>query len=151
MRHVFNNPRQLVIINIVLRLDPVAGPVGSILFFFKSKQRRFSKKNNKSQQVCNRVAGSTRRVSRVTPGFFFPRFFFNPVGFQPRVCRVPDRPVGSGRVSILWLLGYNLITQCNVEIVVILSHLLFCGFIVMILYYKWWLLLIIQGFENDLT
>jgi hypothetical protein len=95
MHHLFNNPRQLVIISIILRLDPV----GSIFFFFKSKQRRFIK----SQRVCNRVVGSTRRVSWVTSGFFFPCFFFNPAGFQPRVCRVPGRPVGPGRVSKLWL------------------------------------------------
>jgi hypothetical protein len=53
-------------------------------FFLKSKWRRFSKKN-KSQRVCNRVAGSTHWVSRATPGFSFPRFFFNPARFQPRV------------------------------------------------------------------
>jgi hypothetical protein len=28
--------------------------------------------------------GSTCRISWVTPGFFFPRFFFNPARFQPR-------------------------------------------------------------------
>jgi len=58
--------------------------VGRVIFFLKSKWRRFSKKN-KSQRVCNRVAGSTHWVSRATPGFSFPRFFFNPARFQPRV------------------------------------------------------------------
>jgi hypothetical protein len=89
MRHLFNNPRQLVIISIVLRLDPVAGPVGSI-FFLKSKQHRFSKKKQKSMGL--------QPGRRVTPGFFFPRFFFNPAGFQPWVL---GRPVGLDRVSKL--------------------------------------------------
>jgi hypothetical protein len=31
------------------------------------------------------LAGSTRRVNRVTPGFFFLYFFFNPARFRPRV------------------------------------------------------------------
>jgi len=74
----------------------------------KSKRRRFSKKKNKknkSQRVCHRVltgsAGSTRRVSRVTPGFSFPLFFINPARFRPRVGQVPGRPAGPGRVSKL--------------------------------------------------
>jgi hypothetical protein len=81
---------------IVLRPGPVADPVqdptgfdrvtgsaGLVLFLKKLKRRHFSKKKkNKSQRVCNRVAGPTRRV---TPSFFFPRFFFNPARFQPRV------------------------------------------------------------------
>jgi hypothetical protein len=63
-------------------------------FFFKSKRRRFSKKKN--QRVFNRVLlGQPGR--RVTTGFSFPYFFFNPAWFQPRV-----NP--SGRVSKLWLL-----------------------------------------------
>jgi hypothetical protein len=93
----------------VTRFDRVTGLAGSI-FFFKSKQRRFSKKKkNKSQQVCHRVltgfsrvAGLTRRVSRVTPGFSFPCFFVNPARFRSRIGRVPDRPAGPDRVSKLW-------------------------------------------------
>ena len=41
------------------------------------------------------LAGSTRRV---TPGFSFPCFFFNPARFQPRV---PGRPVGPGFKTII--------------------------------------------------
>jgi hypothetical protein len=44
------------------------------------------------------------RVSRVTPGFDFLYFFFNPIQFQPRVCRVLDRPTGSGWVLKLYFL-----------------------------------------------
>jgi hypothetical protein len=69
-------------------------------FFFKSKQCYFSKKN-KSQQVCNRVLLGQLGcwVSRVTPGFSFPYFFFNPARFQPRLVRSQvDSP---GRVSKL--------------------------------------------------
>jgi hypothetical protein len=78
-------------------------------FFFlkkKSKRCRFSKKKNKSQRVCHRVltgscrvTGSTRRVSRVTPGFSFPRFFINPA----RVGRGPGstRRAGPGFKTML--------------------------------------------------
>jgi hypothetical protein len=48
------------------------------------------------------LTGSTHRVSRVTPGFFFPRFFFNPAQFQPWIGRVPGQPTGPGRVSKLY-------------------------------------------------
>jgi len=92
---------------IVLRPDPVQGPgsrfwpghrVGRVSFFFlKSKWRRFSKKtkiNGFATRSCrvNRAAGSIRRV---TPNFFFPRFFL-----QPGPVSASGRP---GRVSKLWL------------------------------------------------
>jgi hypothetical protein len=54
---------------------------GLVLFCFKSKQHRFSKKNKKKQKSTGLqpgLAGSTRRV---TPGFFFVRFFFNSARF----------------------------------------------------------------------
>ena len=76
-------------------LDRVTGSAGS--FFFKSKRRRFSKKNKKKVNgfatgSCriNQVAGSTRRVSRVNPsgqpghtGFFLPLFFSTRLGSNP--------------------------------------------------------------------
>ena len=40
------------------------------------------------------------RINRVT-GFFLFLFFFNPTRFQPRVSRVPNRPVGLSRISKL--------------------------------------------------
>jgi hypothetical protein len=60
------------------------------IFFIKSKQRCFRKKN---QWVAtgfwwvNRVARSTRRV---TPGFTFSYFFLNPAWFQHWI-DPPDR------------------------------------------------------------
>jgi hypothetical protein len=102
----------------VLRPGPVQGSGSGFwpdhqvwpgqFFKKKSKRRRFSKKKKKQKKTkvngfvtgsC-RVTGSTRRV---TPGFFFPRFFVNPALFRPRVGRVPGRPAGSGRVSKLCL------------------------------------------------
>jgi hypothetical protein len=79
-------------------LDRVTGSAGS--FFFKSKRRRFSKKTKKKSMGLQPglagstrspgqpvgSAGSTRRVSRVTPGFFFHRFF------QPGSVPIPDQP-----------------------------------------------------------
>jgi hypothetical protein len=84
---------------IVLRPGPVQGSgfgfwLGHLVwpgrpgqfFLKKSKQRHFSKK--KSQRVCNRVlTGSTCRVSRVTLGFSFLCFFFNPPPFRPRTAK----------------------------------------------------------------
>jgi hypothetical protein len=51
--------------------------------FCKSKRLHFGKKQKSTGlqlgfDRVNRVAGSTRRISRVTPGFSFPCFFFNP-------------------------------------------------------------------------
>jgi hypothetical protein len=71
--------------SIVFLLDPVQGSgfgfdrVARVNSFFKSKRRRFSKKkvNGLQPDFC--------RVSRVTPGFFFSYFFFNPARFQPRI------------------------------------------------------------------
>ena len=74
------------------------GRPGRFFFLKKSKRHRFSKQNkkNKSQRVCNRVAGSTCRVSRVHTGFFLPLFFL-----QPGLVLAPGRPAGPGRVSKL--------------------------------------------------
>jgi len=57
----------------------------------KSKRHRFSKKKTKKIKVN----GFAIRSAGSTPGFSFPRFFFNPTRFQPRV----NPP---GRVSKLW-------------------------------------------------
>jgi hypothetical protein len=46
------------------------------------------------------LAGSTRRVSQITPGFFFPCFFFNPARFQPRIARSLVNP--PGRAGFQW-------------------------------------------------
>jgi hypothetical protein len=72
-------------------LTVLPGRPGQNFFLKKSKRRRFSykKTKNKSQRVA---IGSCR----VTPGFSFPCFFFNPARFQSRV----DPP---GRVLKLWL------------------------------------------------
>jgi hypothetical protein len=71
--------------------DRIIGLSG--LIFFKLKWCRFSKKQKSTG--CNWV------FDRVTPGFSFSYFFFNPVRFQPRVNRVPSRPVRPGQVSKL--------------------------------------------------
>ena len=73
-----------VIATIVLRHGLVQGS-GSWFwpdqFFFKSKRRRFSKKNkkNKSQLICNRVLTGSCRVNPPGQpghiGFFLPSFF----------------------------------------------------------------------------
>jgi len=60
--------------------------VAQINSFFKSKRRHFSKK--KSQRVVTGFLTGSCRVNRVTPGFSFPYFFFNPARFQPRVGRI---------------------------------------------------------------
>ena len=113
MRHLFNNPRQLVIINIVLRLDPVAGPVGSILFFFKSKQRRFSKKITK----VNRFAtGSPGQPAGLAGSH---RFFLSPFFLQPGRVPAPGLPgpgstrrVGSGFKTMIIRIQFNNPMQC---------------------------------------
>jgi hypothetical protein len=64
--------------------DRVSGHPGQFFFKKKLKRHRFSKKNKKQKQKstgCNRV------FDRVTPGFSFLYFFFNPARFQPRVSR----------------------------------------------------------------
>jgi hypothetical protein len=63
-------------------------PVVQVNSFFNQNDVILVKK--KSQ----RVATGSCRVNRVTPGFSFPYFFFNPARFQPRVGRI-DPP---GRV-----------------------------------------------------
>jgi len=72
--------------------------IGRVIFFFKSKRRRFSKKKN---QKSTGLQLGLDRVSRLTSGFFFPFFFFNPARFQPRVGWVLGQPTGPGRVSKL--------------------------------------------------
>jgi len=94
----------------------LTGSAGSILFFKKNQNDIVLVKKNKSQRVCHRVltgscrvsrvTGSTRRVSQVTSGFSFPRFFINPARFWLRVGRVPGRPAGPGRVSKLCSFPY---------------------------------------------
>jgi hypothetical protein len=77
------------IICIVFRPGPVQGPGSGFwpghrvarVNFFKSKRRRFSKKN-KSQPVATRFLTES---CRVTPSYSFPYFFFNLARFQPRV------------------------------------------------------------------
>ena len=57
--------------------------------FFKKNQNDAvlvkKTKINKSQSVCGRVLTGSYRVSRVTLGFSFFYFFFNPTRFQSRV------------------------------------------------------------------
>jgi hypothetical protein len=53
------------------------------------------------QPGLDRVAGSTRLVSWVTPDLFFLYFFFNLAQFQPQIGRFSGRPVRLGRVSKL--------------------------------------------------
>jgi hypothetical protein len=71
--------------------------VTGLVFFKKSKRRRFSKKKKVNGFVIGSCRVNLRRVSRVTPGFSFPCFFFNPARFQPRVGRVLDPVIGPGR------------------------------------------------------
>jgi len=64
------------------------GLTGSILFKKNQNDVVLVKKKQKSTGLSpglDRVTGSTRRVSRVTPGFSFPRFFINPARFRPQV------------------------------------------------------------------
>ena len=88
--------------------DRVTGSAGSVLFFKKkSKRRRFRKKKSMGLQPGLNQVLPGQPGCRVNPpgqpGFSFPRFFFNPAQFQPRVSRVPGRPAGPGRVSKLWI------------------------------------------------
>ena len=53
------------------------------------------------QPGLDRVAGSTRLVSWVTPNFSFPYFFFNLAQFQSQIGRFLDRPARPGQVSKL--------------------------------------------------
>jgi hypothetical protein len=58
------------------------------------------KKKNKSQLVAT---GFYWVNPLSQPGHGLCNFFINPAQFHPRVGRVPDRPVGPGRVSKHWL------------------------------------------------
>jgi hypothetical protein len=72
------------------------------LIFFNQNDIILVKKTkvNKLQPVFwPGLSGSTGSSGH--PGFFLTLFFFNPVRFQPRVSRVPSRPVRPGRVSKL--------------------------------------------------
>jgi hypothetical protein len=75
----------------------LTGSAGS--FFFKKNQNDvvLVKKNQKSTGLQLGLD----RVSRLTSGFFFPFFFFNPARFQPRVGWVSGQPTRPGRVSKL--------------------------------------------------
>jgi hypothetical protein len=68
----------------------LTGSPGSISILKKSKQRRFSKKKTKVNGLQPGFAGSTRRVSQVTPDHDFSYFFFNLTWFQQRI-DPPDR------------------------------------------------------------
>jgi hypothetical protein len=63
---------------------------------------------------CNRVFNWVlpgqlgRRVSRITPDFFFPCFFFNTAWFQSWIGRVSGRPAGPGQVLKLYMLQDSL-------------------------------------------
>jgi hypothetical protein len=68
-------------------------------FFFSNQNYVVLVKKQKKIKVNGFVTGSwsgftgsTRRVSQVTPDFFFPCFFFNPARFQPWIDRVLDQP-----------------------------------------------------------
>jgi hypothetical protein len=54
-------------------------------FFLNQNNVILVKKKNKNQRVATWFFTGSCRVSRVTPGFFFPYFFFNPARFQSRV------------------------------------------------------------------
>jgi hypothetical protein len=97
---------------IVFRLGPVQGPglgfwpghqvarVNS--FFFKSKQCRFSKKQNKSQRVATGFLTRSTGSPGQPTGFFLPLFFLQPSLILAPGGRVPGRPAGLDRVSKLW-------------------------------------------------
>jgi len=80
----------------VLRPGPVQGPGSG---FWPGHRVIESVLFKKSQRVCNRVL-SGQPGRRVTLGFSFPCFFFNPARVQPQV---PGRPAMPDRVSKLWL------------------------------------------------
>jgi hypothetical protein len=76
----------------------LTGSSGSIPIFLKN-QNDIVLVKKKINGLQPDFVGSTRQVSRVTPGHDFFYFFFNPAWFQPRVDRVLDRPFESGRIS----------------------------------------------------
>ena len=69
-------------------------------FFFLNQNDVVLEKKNKKTKVNGFTTGSWSGLAgsthRVTPGFSFSRFFFNPARFQPRVGQVPGRPAGPG-------------------------------------------------------
>jgi len=69
--------------------DRVTGSAGSV-FFLKNQ-------NDVILVYKKKVNGFATGSCRVTPGFSFSRFFFNPARFQPQINRIPDQPTGSGR------------------------------------------------------
>jgi hypothetical protein len=69
-------------------------PGGLGQFFLKNQNDIVLVKKN--QRVAT---GFLTGSCRVTPGFSFPYFFFNPAWFQTRVGRVPDRPAGLGQAG----------------------------------------------------
>ena len=73
--------------------------VARVNFFYKKNKNDVILVKTKKQKSmgCNRV------FDRVTPDFFFPCFFFNPIWFQPRVSRIPNQPAGPGRVLKLYI------------------------------------------------
>jgi hypothetical protein len=89
---------------------------GLVLFFLNQndvilvKNKKKTKVNGFATESyrVSRVAGSTRQISRVTSGFLFPCFFFNPAWFQPRVGRVPGRPAGPGFKTMLGTLDTHI-------------------------------------------
>jgi hypothetical protein len=89
---------------IVFRPGPVQGPGSSVdrvtgsprsILFFNPNDVILVKKKQKS-------TGRNRIFDRVTSGFSFPYFYFNPARFQPRVGQVPGRPVGLGFKTMLY-------------------------------------------------
>jgi hypothetical protein len=72
----------LAVYSIVFRPGPVQGSgfdrVARVKFFFLNQNDVVLVKRNKSQRVATRFL---TKSCRVTPGFFFPYFFFNPARF----------------------------------------------------------------------
>jgi hypothetical protein len=71
-------------------------------FFFKSKQCRFSKKQNKSQRVATGFLTRSTGSPGQPTGFFLPLFFLQPSLILAPGGRVPGRPAGLDQVSKLW-------------------------------------------------
>jgi hypothetical protein len=67
----------------VSSFNRVIGSLG-LIFFKKSKRRRFSKKNKNQRIVTGFLTGSYQ-VNRVILGFSFLYFFSTPLGSQPKV------------------------------------------------------------------
>jgi hypothetical protein len=81
----------------------------------------------KKKQKSTGLSPGLDRVSRVTPGFFFPRFFVNPAQFRPRV----DLPGRAGFQNYVYgFLGMRFYLKINISFHLMLNchlHLyLFC-------------------------